>query len=110
MVRVAAASGITWMPSLRASGRSVRVSVDWISGPPSSLSARLPNRQSRHTWSAYSRENLERAMRLRTIIEFILIIEISKLFEVDLVTEDRADTTEAFDELVSFAGFVGHEL
>lgn len=47
---------------------------------------------------------------LLTVVEFIFFLEISELFEIDLVAKHCSNPTEAPNELVSFAGAVGDEL
>ena len=40
---------------------------------------------------------------LSIIIEFVLVVNVYQLFEVDLVAQNGTDTTKTLDELVAFA-------
>src|SRR5687768_12000115 len=45
-----------------------------------------------------------------TVVIVIIVINISQLFEVDLVPEDTTDTAETLHKLVAFSGPVRDEL
>lgn len=87
--------------------RAVRRLAAGASGRSSSLSARLLNRQSVENWhiSMYSRGRVMME-GVSTVVEFVVIAIISKLFKVDLVSEHGTNTTEALHELVTFTGTV----